>query len=246
MSNRETAAAILPCSQISTSQISDMFALHQVYFENVSFDKFKSDFSKKQWCIVICNLEQRIVGYSTIELIFRTINNKSQLILFSGDTLVSKEYRSSNALIPLFVQFSEYLERIYPTHERYWLLITKGYRTYRLLPTNYRVFYPTFRIETPPEIQNIIDIICLEKFGSRYDAQAGILQSDNQHDFLKPEFAEIPTGREHNPDVKFFLNINTGFRLGDELICLTPLAVSNLLPSSCRRYLNKRWNPIEA
>jgi hypothetical protein len=243
MSDRETETVILPCSHFSMDQIKEMYSLHKQYFENVKIDRFISDFSHKQWCILIIDRKQMIVGYSTIELIFLTVGDRPVLVLFSGDTLVAKEYRSSSGLLSRFVQFSEYLERAWPDHARYWLLITKGYRTYRLLPANYKNFYPTYRAETPQYIQMLMDKICVGKFGDRYFSKNGILRSYNEHDFLRPEFADVPEGRKQNRDVLFFLNANPGYRYGDELVCLTPLEIANLLPASRRRYLKVRWNP---
>lgn len=245
MNSRATNTLILPCSRFTPAQIQEMFSLHGKYFTNISFDKFLTDFNEKQWCILIRNQQQEIVGYSTIQLITRTIAKIPVLVLFSGDTLVATEYRHFNALMPAFVKFCEYLERMYAACNRYWLLITKGYRTYRLIPVNYVTFYPNRHSETPWEIRQIIDVICKEKFGERYKADSGIIKSDSTHDFLKPEFAEIPAGRERNPDVQFFLSNNPGYLYGDELVCLTPISTGNLVRSSFRRYLRECWNPTE-
>jgi hypothetical protein len=243
MNSRETETHILPSDHITKTQILQMFTLHCHYFDNVSFEKFEHDFNKKQWCIVIFNKESEVVGYSTIELSEITFNNSPILILFSGDTLVAKEYRCSNALMPRFIQFTEYLQRQYPSHIRYWLLITKGYRTYRLIPVNYKTFYPTYRWNTPQEIKILMETLCKRMFGSRFDPITGILKSNFQNDFLKPEFATIPHERATNKDVRFFLDANPEFAKGDELVCLTPLETSNLNPFIFRKYMREKWNP---
>jgi hypothetical protein len=245
MTERETIVSIRPADRFTDPQIEEMFALHARYFSNVTLERFRADFAEKQWCVIILDRQGRIAGYSTIELIFRETRTQPLLVLFSGDTLVAQESRNANALIPVFVQFTEYLAKKFPDHLRYWLLITKGYRTYRLLPGHLREFYPTYRCATPPDIRKLLETLCLEKFGKRYDAARSIVCSDAQHDFLRPEFAVVPPGRQQNPDVQFFLDTNPGYRTGDELACLARLDKSNIHPSVYRRYIQDQRAPIE-
>jgi|WetSurMetagenome_2_1015567.scaffolds.fasta_scaffold00706_9 hypothetical protein len=244
MDERNAHAAVRLCDRISPNQVREMFSLHARYFENTRLEAFLADFEKKHWCILITDRRDAIVGYSTIEVMPLTISARPVVILFSGDTLVDTDFRGTNMLLPAFVQFTQFLAREYPAYRRYWLLITKGYRTYRLLPVHFKEFHPTFRRATPSDIKRILDAICKEKFGNRYDPATGIVRSRREHDFLKAEHAAIPEGRDRNPDVRFFCEANPGYRDGDELACLTDIDAGNYIPACYSRYMAHRI-PIE-
>ena len=47
---------------------------------------------------------------------------------------------------------------------------------------------------------------------------------------------EIPTGRQTNPHIQFFEQKNPGYRLGDELVCLTEINYDNLTRAGQRMW----------
>ncbi|OGC06666.1 hypothetical protein A2526_04745 [candidate division WOR-1 bacterium RIFOXYD2_FULL_36_8] len=239
MTNNKTIITIKKCANISFQKKDEIFALHLQYFDNTTFEKFNKDFTEKQWCIIIQDIYNKIVGYSTIQLIFDKILSLPVLVLFSGDTLVSKEYWNTNALVIGFSNFIEYISQLFPDHKKYWLLITKGYRTYRFLPLYFKQYYPAYNIETPKEISILMNSICTKKFGDRYDSQKGLVLSNDKNDFLRPEMAVVPPGKKKDPNVCYFLRRNPNYHKGDELVCLTSIEKENIINRLFYRYIKK-------
>ena len=68
-------------------------------------------------------------------------------------------------------------------------------------------------------------------FGAQYDASTGIIAARGGDDSLTPDMAAVPARRLRDPHVAFFLARNPGFAEGDELACLTRIAVPNFGPA---------------
>jgi len=118
----------------------------------------------------------------------------------------------------------------------YWFLLVKGHRTYRYLKTFYRVFYPAYNRETPPEAQALLDHLAGQKFGRFYNPVTGVVHFPESRGHLKADWAEIPEKDRKRPDVRFFLERNPGYTRGDELVCLTELSRGNQAPLAARLF----------
>jgi hypothetical protein len=57
---------------------------------------------------------------------------------------------------------------------------------------------------------------------------------DGNSDRLCKELAEIIELRTNNRHVRFFLEKNPGYRLGEELSCITDLAIDNIRPKALK------------
>lgn len=224
----ECKVLIKKVNRISSDEIEKMFFLHSEYFANVQLKNFIHDLEEKDWCILITDVAENVKGYSTIQLIDTTFEGREITFLFSGDTLVAKENWHDNLLSGAFGHFMLYLNETYFDKELYWLLISKGFRTYRFLPVYYKEYYPVYNRETPRKVKALMDHICSKKFGASYDSQKGLVVSNGQTDYLKPQMAVIPDQRKNNPHVHFFLTKNPNYSRGDELVCIANLSRKNL------------------
>ena len=126
----------------------------------------------------------------------------------------------------------------------YWLLISKGYRTYRFLPLFFNHFYPVYNKPTPDKYQQILDHICIKKFNGVYHTASGTLQFAGQKDFLKPEFCTVEPSRRNDPHVQFFLEKNPQYYMGNELVCITDISYDNFNRNIHRvlKYTRVIWN----
>ncbi|MEW5801891.1 MAG: hypothetical protein AB1847_07260 [bacterium] len=225
---KDTLAVYLKrVNKISRSEIEKMFLLHTQYFDQARMENFVHDLKEKDWCILIGDEDKSIKGYSSLQLIDTTFDGKQCKFLFSGDTLVAQENWRDNLLTGAFGHFVLYLNQKFPHHELYWLLISKGFRTYRFLSLYYKEFYPVYDRQTPENVKALMDHICSIKFASRYDSQSGLVLTDGQSDYLKPHMAAIRQGRQSNPHISYFLKKNPRYYLGDELVCIASLKKEN-------------------
>ena len=60
------------------------------------------------------------------------------------------------------------LRAAHPDSELYWLLTSKGYKTYRFLPVFFHQFYPCCAAETPALEKELLEGVASQRFGKRF------------------------------------------------------------------------------
>ena len=116
----------------------------------------------------------------------------------------------------------------------YWLLTSKGVRTYRFLPVFFKIFYPIFKQQTPEKIKLLIDKVALEKFGSQYSQETQVVYHNETRDCLCASEQDPLLLKRSDPHIHFFLQQNPGHIKGDELVCITEISEKNLNSRACR------------
>ncbi len=216
-------------SDITEKQKDTMFLLLDTYYENSYRDTFEKDMNEKDWVILIIDeTTSQIVGFSTQMLMRINYNGKEYGILFSGDTIISKEHWGK---LTLSICFTELMKDILHENENmklYWMLISKGLRTYKFLPVCFLEYYPHVHRETPNEIQSFMHFLGKYKFPDSYDPTTGIIKALNNGQYLKKKYQPKPKA-EKDYEV-FFTKINPGYLAGDDLLCLAPLSRENINP----------------
>lgn len=217
-------------SEITAVQQDEMFELMENHYENVHLSEFLFDLSEKQWVILLLTQEDKIVGFSTQVLIFPEDSSEfsNSIVLFSGDTIISHEHWGSVTLPVAFLHLVNTIQDAYPTQRIFWMLISKGLRTFKFLSVFLKEYYPCHFTQTPQPIHNLMQYMGNRKFGERYKAERGIIEAVSNGQFLKEEFQ--PQKTLDNAVAKFFYSSNPGFYKGDELLCMAEIAEDNLHP----------------
>ncbi|MDR3294223.1 MAG: hypothetical protein LBT26_00115 [Clostridiales Family XIII bacterium] len=210
-------------------QIRAMFAIMQKYYENIQWESFVSDLDAKRDVILLRDADEVIRGFTTLAVYAA---GGAQL-LFSGDTIVEQNYWGANDLIRAWLN-NALVHVGKHAGDTYWLLLSKGYKTYKYLPVFLRAFYPCADAETPDFEQSLMDAFCRERYGEKY--QGGVVKAGK--DFLKAEIASIGAAHRKDRHTQFFLAKNPGYAKGDELVCLAKLSADNLNRAG-RRMLGK-------
>lgn len=217
---------VIRVKDLKDGQIKRMYSIMNKYFDNIIESNFYNDLSKKEDAILLRDENEVIRGFTSLAIFPH--DERAQLI-FSGDTIIEKEYWGSSDLQPVWLKNA--LARAGEFDGKtYWLLLSKGYKTYRFLPTFFKNYYPRAGTAAPAEIQEIIDGFARRQFGSKY--QNGVWAAGK--DFLKKDFAKISAARLKNKNIAFFLEKNPGYKNGDELVCITELSVGNLSRAGVR------------
>lgn len=216
-------------SKIDVHDIRQMYGIYCQYYENTTWDIFLRDLSKKTGAFVLyCPKEGRVVGFSTIMTCDIVVQGKAARSVFSGDTVIEKAYWGSRALQVAFYKFMIAEKIRYPRQSIYWLLISKGFKTYLLLANNFHTYYPN------PEHNNehlaeVVDGYCRQMFSEYYDAKNRILDFGSDYQCLKGDVANITeTMRRENHKIDFFEQCNPEWRRGTELPCVGVFDVENM------------------
>jgi hypothetical protein len=209
--------------------IGQMRQLMHAHYEGVSEGQFLADLQAKQWVILLYD-HGMLCGFSTQVLFDHALGGRLVKILFSGDTIIDKDHWGSLALPVAWGRLMLSLHAAHPDTGLYWLLTSKGYKTYRFLPVFFHEFYPCCTGETPAFEKALLTSVATERFGERFDPAAGILRVETGGQRLREGIAEIDDKRLRDPHVAFFQQKNPGHARGDELVCLTRFHPDNLKP----------------
>jgi hypothetical protein len=140
--------------------------------------------------------------------------------VFSGDTIIEKAYWGSRALPLAFYKYLITEKLKYPRQAIYWLLISKGFKTYLLLANNFFTFYPNPKQENG-YLAEVVDSYCTQMFPGYYDADKRILDFGDNYQHLRGDVADITDKmRRENHKINFFEQCNPEWRRGTELPCV--------------------------
>jgi hypothetical protein len=213
--------------------VEEMYRLFDRHFQGVARARFLADLEEKNWVLLLTDEAERLMGFSTLLFYTTTWEDRPVSVVYSGDTIVDPAAWNSSVLSRSWI---ESVQRLHAEHGQgplLWLLITSGFRTYRLLTLFWREFHPRYDRPTPEVRRRLVDALAHQRFGDRYDAQAGVVRfAEPQR--LREHLTGIPENRRDDPHVSFFARANPGYERGDELVCLAELSPENLTPAGRR------------
>lgn len=234
-----------PIAACSDAEKETFFRLLCRGFLGVTWHDFIRDFAEKDAVMILRKEdgEGEIVGWSTlvvlpIELPAAEDQGGQEVrevkAIFSGDTVVLPEYRSG---VGLGVELVRYFLRTYdrfPRHPVYYTLTSKGWRTYKIMPTLFKEFAPCYDRPTAPDDQLVMDAFGAKKYPRHYDPERGIITCSPQR--VRPDGVDVAPA---HPDrhAEYFLNRNPGYLEGHELVCVARIAPANFT-AVVRRLVN--------
>lgn len=235
--DRKLSATVERAGRIDTPMRDAMFQLYADYYRPADPAVFFRDLAAKTHVIVLRDGGGALRGFSTIKLWPARTSSGPATFLFSGDTIIAREFWGSQALPFRWIEFAGSVKAADPATPLYWLLISKGHRTYRLLSAFARAYYPTWRGDTPPGPAGLMAFAGRQMFGDRFDEVAGIVRHVAGAAALLPDYAQIDPAQLAHPEIAHFVKLNPGFVEGDELLCLCELSSDNLQPMARVQFL---------
>lgn len=214
-------AQTVSIQSVSEKEINDLYTLFSRYYEASNYEKFLEDFNSKDDVILLrCKKDRRIRGFSTLKQMHFTQEGTKRVGIFSGDTIIDENFWGATALTFEFFKYVLNVKRKNLFTDVYWLLISKGFKTYLLLANNFQTYYPRFDKETPRDVQAFMDSSWSTLYPIDYSHEAKILKTAHKYDRLKEHVAQIGASELKNPKIEFFQKMNPNWRSGDELCCI--------------------------
>jgi len=231
-----TTPQTLDVADLAPDERRAMFALYARYYDGTSQALFERDLAAKDRVIVLRDEAGALQGFSTLALYERTLDGRRLRVLFSGDTIVDESHWGQQALAAAWLAHAGAVKAQAPQVPLYWLLISKGHRTFRYLPTFSVAFHPAPDRAPDPRLVALRDFLARDRFGDAYDAATGVVRFPQSQGHLRAAFAGVPEAHQRLPAVRFFLACNPGYAHGDELVCVCELAAANLRPVARRAF----------
>ncbi|PID96647.1 MAG: hypothetical protein CSA84_04065 [Actinomycetales bacterium] len=216
----QLSGQIVSIAELSSADRNAMFAVMDLVYAGLTRETFEEDLDAKDEVVVLRTETGDIVGFSSQ----KRMTAGGVEGLFSGDTVLHPAHRGSPVLWQTFAR--RYIfDAPVPLH---WFLVSKGYRTYRILANFLKAYWPRRGIPTPEADQRVMTAYAGQLFPSDYDPHTGVLAYRTPKDRLRD--TELSERELSQPEVAFFVEANPGWTVGHDLVCLAELSENNLKP----------------
>lgn len=219
----------------------EMYGLFEEYYVDVSFQRFCEDLSEKTHLFSF-HADGRLVGFSTI---FRKRVSclGRATYLFSGDTVLHRDFWGAKALQKSFFWYILSSKVRSPFHPVYWMLMSKGYKTYLMMRRNFSKSFPRFDAPIPVKLKRAMDKFYRLKFGDAYDAERNLIRFRTAHGAVKGLLAAPEPSARGNPEIAYFLQANSDYRSGTELACIAEIRFRDFLGHIAKYFLRIKKSP---
>lgn len=229
-------------SDVNSKTKNQMFHLLDAHFHNVQRENFEKDLATKDFVFLLQDPnEETLLGFSTQQLLKTA---KGERVVFSGDTIVDPSAWRSVEFPRAWGLWMLNLLNQEPLLPLYWLLISKGHRTYRFLPTFFLDYSPSIHRGYTSHEKEIISDVGKTLFGENLvqnDQGYFFVRATNHSQFLREHLIDSNSDRLNHREITFFERINPDYFKGTELVCLLKFSVENMRPF-CKRMLNVDGN----
>jgi hypothetical protein len=209
-----------PLKQIYMADLMAMYRLFIQYYDNTPLETFLKDMTHKTGVLVIYRkIDDAIVGFSTITDFKIKADGRTTRCVFSGDTVVDRQYWGSAALriSGLIYMFRQKL--LHPFTPVYWYLISMGYRTYLMMANNFPNYYP--RVDgDDPHMRNVAAAASAHLFPAALDRERMMLDFGEGACKLKSHVTPISEAERADRKIAFFEQRNPRWMQGDEMPCI--------------------------
>ena len=218
-----------------------MYGLFEQYYVDVSFQRFCSDLSEKTHLFSF-HSNSHLVGFSSIfRKRFRSLGRATYL--FSGDTVLHRDFWGAKALQKSFFWFILSSKVRSPFEPVYWMLMSKGYKTYLMMRRNFSKSFPRFDAPIPDKLKRAMDDFYRIKFGAAYDPETNLIRFRTAHGSVKGSLAAPQPSATENPDIAYFLQANPDYRSGAELACIAEIRFRDFLGHIAKYFLKTKKSP---
>lgn len=228
-----------PVEKITLLDMKSMYGIFEKYYLNTTFQIFKKDLMEKTGIFIIREPKNDlIVGFSTVVERDFEVNGIVRHAFFSGDTIIEQAYWGNRALQRAMYRYIIFFKLKYPTKPIYWMLISKGFKTYLLLANNYFTYYPHCD-HKHQRLEQFVEAYCNQYFAEYYDKNKKLLNFGDAYQALDPEIAPITDEmRKKSKKIAFFEEKNPTWSVGTELPCIGEIHWSDLY-RYVQRFLTK-------
>lgn len=233
---KQLTSEVRRVASLSESEVQGLFSLFAACYDAVSLEQFTADLGAKDDVLLLRDAAGVAQGFSTQVTHRFEIEGRTIRVLFSGDTIISPEWWGTQELVRAWCRYAGHVKARHADEPLYWLLLSKGHRTYLYLPLFFHRYHPRSGMEDDV-LKKIKDAVAAQMFGRDYHATSSRLEFVSSKGHLRGTLADVPAARDRREHVAFFLEMNPRYAEGhDELVCLAEIAPENMR-GAARRHL---------
>jgi hypothetical protein len=188
--------------------------------------------------VALFRMNGALLGMAAIDVFTERFRGRSQDVIHTSHVLLRENWRGRNLLQKLGWRTFLARRARHPFRPIYWFFDTFSYKSYLLLPRNFREFWPRHDQPTPEARAALIDQLAARIYGPAWRPARGVVVRSGQKR-LRETAAPLILTRESDPHLEYFSRSNPGHAEGDMLICLCPLTASNWIHLARRAF--ERW-----
>lgn len=226
-------------SELSDNDVNRMFEIMTHTYSGLNRDQFQIDLFRKDVVLVLRTGQRVIEGFTTIKT-YETIFEDSKVgIIYSGDTIIEPEYRCKNDLFREWMRFALSKKDELNDTPLYWFLLSAGEKTYRIMTTFFRTYYPSIDDVSSTQfnyLQRLSNHVAFEMFSDDFNPLTGVVRFSNGNYSLNDDNSIVTESMMRNKYIRFFTEKNPLFTQGDELVCMSEISEENIVPRA-RKFL---------
>ena len=188
--------------------------------------------------VALFRMNGALLGMASITIYAEKFQGRRIAVINTSHVLIRENWRGRNLIQKLGFRTFIATRLRYPLLPIYWFFDTFSYKSYLLLPRNFRRFWPRHDEPTPAPRAALIDQLATRLYGPAWRPARGIAVRSGRKR-LRAATAPLAVTPDTSPDIRFFVTANPGHAEGDMLICLCPLTLGNWL-SVARHALARR------
>lgn len=228
---------IVSVPELASGDRREMYALFERYYCACSYDRFCADLAEKTH-VILLREPHAIAGFSTL-LRRRLPAVAPGTFLFSGDTVLRDDLWGGQALQRAFFGFIAGTRLARPFEPLYWMLISKGFKTYLMLSRNFAMSLPR-RGRTPGAAERqVYEGFYRWKFGEAFQPASGRILFPAPRGAVRAGVAEPDARARADPDVAYFLERNPGYAQGEELACMARVRLADLALQAAKYFFRR-------
>lgn len=182
--------------------------------------------------------EDKIVGFTGLRIDQTRVNNRSQLLMYFGQTVISRAFRGQSLIQTTALMLVLKYWKAWLTSDVWFWYDALSYKAYLASANCASEIYPSWRQPMTAMARAVRDFAGKTWYGDTYCLQSGTVSKPSN--LLNDAAVTIFPADLANPDVAYFAQASPRHADGHGLLTLVPLSKANMA-ILIRRYWKRLW-----
>jgi len=219
---------VLPTRQLTPRMWDEIWTLTNEFYDVER--AYAEDELRRRQKVALFRMNGALLGMASARCRGRRL-----AVISTAHVLIRENWRGRNLIQKLGSRTFLATRLRYPLRPIYWFFDTFSYKSYLLLPRNFRTYWPRYDEPTPEPRAALIDQLATELYGPAWRPARGVVVRSGRKR-MRETAAPLALRPDAGPELQFFARANPGHAEGDMLVCLCPLTLANWLAVARRAY----------